>query len=65
MERCELRKKLLRYYELLREIKSIKTMTSSQRNNQTKEIRALEEKIRNLKEILYDSETNGKYKWIC
>lgn len=62
MERCELRKKLLRYYELLREIKSIKTMTSSQRNNQTKEIRALEEKIRNLKEILYDSETNGKYK---
>ena len=62
MERCELRKQLLRYYDFLRELKSIKSMTSQQRDNQTKEIRALEEKIRKLKEILYDSETNGKNK---
>lgn len=62
MERCELRKRILRYYDLLRELKSIKTMTSKQRDNQTKEIRALEERIRKLKEILYDSEINGKNK---
>lgn len=62
MERCELRKQLLRYYDFLRELKSIKSITSQQRDNQTKEIRALEEKIRKLKEILYDSEINGKNK---
>ena len=56
MNQSDLRKKLLRYYDLLREIKSIQARTSHQRDNQTREIKALEVIIEKTKENLYGRE---------
>ena len=60
MNKCDLRKQLLRYNEELRTIKSVKSMTSKERDNQTKEIRALQEKIRKMKEELYEERVDKR-----
>ena len=60
MNKCDLRKQLLRYSEELRTIKSVKSMTSKERDNQTKEIRALQEKIRKMKEELYEERVDKR-----
>lgn len=62
MVRSEMRKKLLRYYDLLKEIKSVKSITSNERDNQTKEIKALEEKINKLEKELYNDKTISRNK---
>lgn len=56
MNRSDLRKQLLRYYEMLREIKSIQARTISEKENRTREILALEKKIYEIREDLYDRE---------
>ena len=62
MIRSELRKLIIRSKEQLKEIKNIRTITSKERDNQTIEIKALEEKIKKLIEELYDDKTISRNK---
>lgn len=53
MNKSELRKKLVRYSEMLVEVKSIQTRTIRQKENKTREILALKRIIKEMKEELY------------
>jgi hypothetical protein len=53
MNKSELRKKLVRYSEMLVELKSIQTRTIRQKENKTREILALKRIIKEMKEELY------------
>ncbi len=61
MKESELRKKIIRYNEMLSFLKSIKTMTAKERENQTKEILALKKYIEEMKEDLYDRENKKQF----
>lgn len=61
MKESELRKKIIRYNEMLSFLKSIKTMTAKERDNQTKEILALKKYIEEMKEDLYDRENKKQF----
>lgn len=54
MNKSELRKKLVRYSEMLVELKSIQTRTIRQKENKTREILALKRIIKEMKEELYE-----------
>lgn len=53
MNKSELRKRLIKYSEILKELKSIQVRTARERNNRTREILALKTKIKEMKEELY------------
>lgn len=61
MKESELRKKIIRYNEMLSFLKSIKTITAKERDNQTKEILALKKYIEEMKEDLYDRENKKQF----
>ena len=62
MKKDELRKEILRCNEQLKEIREFKVFTYIERENKQKEIKALEEKLKKMKEELYDDKTIGKNK---
>lgn len=61
MKESEIRKRIIRYNEILSFLKSIKTMTAKERDNQTKEILALKKHIEKMKEDLYDRENKKQF----
>lgn len=60
MKKDELRKEILRCNEQLKEIREFKVFTYIERENKQKEIKALEEKIKKMKEELYYDENDNK-----
>lgn len=61
MKESELRKKIIRYNEMLSFLKSIQARTAKERDNQTKEILALKKYIEEMKEDLYDRENKKQF----
>lgn len=60
MNKSELRKKLVRYSEMLVELKSIQTRTIRQKENKTREILALKRIIKEMKEELYEERVDKR-----
>lgn len=60
MNKSELRKKLVRYSEMLVEVKSIQTRTIRQKENKTREILALKRIIKEMKEELYEERVDKR-----
>lgn len=60
MNKSELRKKLVRYSEMLVELKSIQTRTIRQKENKTREILALKRIIKEMKEELYEKRVDKR-----
>lgn len=56
----ELRKKIIRYSEILIEIKTIQVRTAQEKENRNKEIRALRQTIENMKEELYGNRVDKR-----
>ena len=54
MKKSEIRKKLIRYKEILKETKIIYAESSKGNETKTKEIKALENKIKELENKLYN-----------
>ena len=54
MKKCEVRKKIIWYKRDLDEIKTLYITTANEKDNKTKEMKALKKKIKELENELYD-----------
>ena len=60
MLKSELRKKIIRYSEILVEIKTIQVRTDQEKTNRNKEILALRQTIEKMKEELYGNRVDKR-----